>query len=90
MNALTRSARFALPRANNAMANGARAQTQTRMGSNMAYFKKHWTGDAGTYPVIVTVTFACLVCTGRCFHSLTCQDVRITPTARQTLIRPHD
>ncbi len=63
---------------------------QSRMSSNAAYFKKHWTQDSGTYPVIVTVTFAVALCTARCTHAmLKCPDVRITPTARQELFRPH-
>jgi len=65
-------------------------QIQARNGSNMAYFKKYWTQDAGTYPVVAVVTLAVGVCTARLCHSLGCSDVRITPTARQTLIRPHD
>lgn len=63
---------------------------QSRMSSNASYFKHHWTQDPGTYPVIVVVTFACALCTARCVHAFTsCQDVRITPTARQEIFRPH-
>mmetsp|Transcript_22461 Transcript_22461/g.26028 ORF Transcript_22461/g.26028 Transcript_22461/m.26028 type:complete len:87 (-) Transcript_22461:163-423(-) len=84
MNALTRTTRMVLPRANTMT-----MTAQRRMNSGMSDFKKNWLMDPGTYPIIVIISFACGFCTFRCFHSLTSQDVRITPDARQNLIRPH-
>lgn len=81
MNALTRSARVALPR----------AQTlgQTRSNSFMTEFKKNWLSDPGAYPVMAIVVFACGFCTYRGTKCLmTNKDVRILPSGRQELIRP--
>lgn len=70
----------------NTMAMGA----QRRMNSSMSDFRKNWLQDPGTYPVIVVIAGALVICTGRCIHAFTkCPDVRITPTARKTLVRPH-
>ena len=64
--------------------------TQRRMNSNLSDFRKNWLQDPGTYPVIVVIAGALVLCTGRCIAAFTkCPDVRITPSARQTLIRPH-
>ena len=55
-----------------------------------ANFTKNWLSEPGAWPVMGVVVFACAVCAGRLGHALaTVPDVRITPTARQTLIRPH-
>jgi len=51
---------------------------------------KTWSSDAGAYPIIGILTFAVSFCAWKIGHSTTCQDVRITPTARQTLIRPKE
>lgn len=64
--------------------------TQTRLNSNVSYIKKYWTQDKGTYPVVVVISGALLLCTYRCTVAMfSNKDVRITPTARQELFRPH-
>ena len=77
MNALTRSTRIILPRA------------QTRLQSTAAQeFKKNWLSDPGAYPVMAIVAFACGFCTYRGTKCLfTNPDVRIAPTHRQELFR---
>ncbi len=72
------------------MAMGAQRRMNSSSTPGMSDFRKNWLQDPGTYPVIVVITGAVILCTGRCFKAMFgCPDVRITPTARQTLIRPH-
>jgi len=76
------------------------ANPQTRKGSHIptklpnavdtGNFSKNWLSEPGAYPVMGVCVFACAVAAARLGHALgTVPDVRITPTARQTLIRPH-
>lgn len=68
-----------------------RRQASSSSGTaGMSDFRKNWLQDPGCYPVIVVIAGAVAICTGRCMTAMfACPDVRITPTARQTLIRPH-
>lgn len=82
MNALTKSARIVLPRT--------KTLSQVRTKTHFADFdKKHWVSDAGAYPVMGIIVFACGFCSWRLAVSSSSPDVRIMPSARQNLIRPH-
>merc|ERR1712113_460811 len=94
MNALTRSARLVLPRTKTFTSSQVRKEshlaTKLPNACDTGNFTKNWLSDQGAYPVMAVVVLACSVCSARLAHSLlTVDDVRITPTARQTVIRPH-
>jgi hypothetical protein len=69
-------------------------KASTASSSGPATYKdvclKTWSSDAGAYPIIGILTFAVTFCAWKIGHASTCQDVRFTPTARQTLIRPKE
>mmetsp|Transcript_28241 Transcript_28241/g.33433 ORF Transcript_28241/g.33433 Transcript_28241/m.33433 type:complete len:96 (+) Transcript_28241:96-383(+) len=93
MNALTRSAHLVIPRIKAFATPQIRESSHipTKLSNNSdGNFTKNWLSDPGAYPVIAVVVFACTACVGRLAHALTTvPDVRFTPSARQTLIRPH-
>eukprot|EP00566_Odontella_aurita_P001012 CAMPEP_0113537534 /NCGR_PEP_ID=MMETSP0015_2-20120614/6878_1 /TAXON_ID=2838 /ORGANISM="Odontella" /LENGTH=92 /DNA_ID=CAMNT_0000437037 /DNA_START=71 /DNA_END=349 /DNA_ORIENTATION=- /assembly_acc=CAM_ASM_000160 len=89
MNAFTRSAATLLPRATGRRFASVRASAITEAETNgFAAFKKNWLQDAGAYPVMAILTFACAFCATvgtRCLATNT--DVRINMQKRQQLVR---
>jgi len=93
MNALTRSAHLVTPRIK------AFATPQIRKSSHFptklpnhsdGNFTKNWLSDPSAYPVMAVVVLAFTVAAGRLSLAFTTvPDVRFTPGARKTLIRPH-
>ncbi|GFH48208.1 predicted protein [Chaetoceros tenuissimus] len=71
MNALTRTARFALPRSNNLT----QVRTKATHQFKADFDKKHWVSDPGAYPVMGIVAFACTFCTWRLIVSTGNQDL---------------
>ncbi|KAL3817647.1 hypothetical protein ACHAXA_001992 [Cyclostephanos tholiformis] len=94
MNALTRTAMNALPRARSAattraMATESRAHLFTGMPSNMKELRSSiWLSDPGAYPIIFTLSFACCFAGSFIAYCAICNpDVRITTGRRQQLLR---
>ena len=71
------------------MAVESRAQLHKGMPKNFAELRNNiWLSDAGAYPVIAVVTFACGMCASYVTYcAMRNPDVRVTPGRRQRLIR---
>mmetsp|Transcript_2406 Transcript_2406/g.4205 ORF Transcript_2406/g.4205 Transcript_2406/m.4205 type:complete len:93 (-) Transcript_2406:627-905(-) len=89
MNALTRSAATLLPRTTGRRFASVRTAAITEAETNgFAAFKKNWLSDAGAYPVMAIVTFACCFCGAVGTTCLAANpDVRINMQKRQQLVR---
>mmetsp|Transcript_7945 Transcript_7945/g.9222 ORF Transcript_7945/g.9222 Transcript_7945/m.9222 type:complete len:94 (-) Transcript_7945:268-549(-) len=89
MNALTRSARSFIPRANTISQvrskSSTGAPTVKSWGGDFNF--QHWISDPGAYPVMGICAFAVGFCTLKLGHAMGSQDVRPMPGARQELIR---
>jgi hypothetical protein len=77
--ALARSTRIAAPRVRT-MA----APRRTPAPSADA-FSKNWLQDPGTYPIVVTVTFACLVASYKIFHDARSPEAHFSKTERGSI-----
>ncbi|KAL7458572.1 hypothetical protein ACHAWC_010182 [Mediolabrus comicus] len=80
---------FMAPVATRTMAAESRAHLHKDMPKNWSQLKNNiWLSDAGAYPVLVVLSFACGMCGSyMAYCALYNPDVRITTGRRQQLVR---
>jgi len=58
------------------------------MASSTSTFKKDWLSDPSTYPIMGVIAGACTLAAGFIAYKTTyCPDVRISPKAKNSIIR---